>query len=165
MTDSPRIMILGVGNKLLTDEGFGIHVIEKLMKEYEFSQNVSVMDGGVLGIYLLGFISEADKLIVIDVIRNNGKPGTMYRIENDDIPDRVRAKNSLHQVDFLETMTLCKYGLDKAPESVILGVEPLDIQTYSVELTNPVKDKIDDIIEKVLKEVEILGGTYSKKGA
>lgn len=165
MTDSPHIMILGVGNKLLTDEGFGIHVIEKLMKEYEFSQNVSVMDGGVLGIYLLGFISEADKLIVIDVIRNNGKPGTMYRIENDDIPDRVRAKNSLHQVDFLETMTLCKYGLDKAPESVILGVEPLDIQTYSVELTSPVKDKIDDIIEKVLKEVEILGGTYSKKGA
>ncbi len=165
MTDSPHIMILGVGNKLLTDEGFGIHVIEKLMKEYEFSQNVSVMDGGVLGIYLLGFISEADKLIVIDVIRNNGKPGTMYRIENDDIPDRVRAKNSLHQVDFLETMTLCKYGLDKAPETVILGVEPLDIQTYSVELTSPVKDKIDDIIEKVLKEVEILGGTYSKKGA
>ncbi len=165
MTDSSRIMILGLGNKLLTDEGFGIHVIEKIMQKYEFSQNVSVMDGGVLGVYLLGFISEAEKLIVIDVIRNNGEPGTMYRIENDDIPKRIRAKNSLHQVDFLETMTLCRYGLDKAPETVILGVEPLDIETYGVELTSPVKARIDDITEKVLKEVEILGGTYTLKGA
>ena len=70
-----HIMILGVGCILYSDEGFGIRVIEEIQKKYTFSDNVSIVDGGVLGLNLLGVISEADHLIVVDAIRNNGKPG------------------------------------------------------------------------------------------
>lgn len=157
-----QIMILGVGCNLLTDEGFGIHVLEKLHQNYEFPENVSLMDGGVLGLNLLGIISEADRLIVIDAIRNKGQAGDFYRLEGDAIPERVRAKNSLHQVDFLEALTMCQ-ALDKVPETVILGVEPEDIETVSVELTPTIRAKVDPMIDMTLAELDALGVSYKKR--
>jgi len=157
-----QIMIMGVGCKLLSDEGFGIHVIEKLHEHYEFPENVCLMDGGVLGLNLLGIISEADRLIVIDVIRNKGEAGDFYRLEGEAIPERVRAKNSLHQVDFLEALTMCQV-LDKVPETVILGVEPEDIETVSVDLTPIIREKIEPMIEKTLAELDSLGVSYQKR--
>ena len=136
------VMILGVGCILFADEGFGVRVIEKLEAQYEFPDNVSVVDGGVLGINLLGVISMADHLIVVDAIRNKGNPGDLYRLDGDADSRRIRAKNSLHQVDFLEALTLCQ-ALDKVPETVIVGVEPEDIETLSIELTPSPKQKID----------------------
>ena len=155
-------MVLGVGNLLFTDEGVGIHAVETLLEQYEFSQNVSIEDGGVLGINLLGIISEADDLIVVDAIRNGGAPGTLYRLEGDDIPKRILAKNSLHQVDLLEALTLCQ-ALDKVPETVIVGVEPEDIETLGLELTPPVQKKMSDLIDMVLGELDRLGAGYHEK--
>ena len=155
-------MILGVGCILYSDEGFGVRVIETIQQRYEFPDNVLVVDGGVLGVNLLGVISKPDYLIVVDAIRNKGKPGDLYRLEGDAIPERIRAKNSLHQVDFLEALTLCQ-ALDKVPETVILGVEPEDIETLSTELTPATQSKVDAVIEKVLAEVTRLGGSYREK--
>ncbi len=164
MTNSneKHIMVLGVGNLLFTDEGVGIHAVKTLLEQYEFSQNVSIEDGGVLGINLLGIISEADDLIVVDAIRNGGAPGTLYRLEGDDIPKRILAKNSLHQVDLLEALTLCQ-ALDKVPETVIVGVEPEDIETLGLELTLPVQGKMGDLIGMVLRELDRLGAGYHEK--
>jgi len=160
--NSQHIMILGVGCILFSDEGFGIRVIEKLQELYEFPDNVSIVDGGVLGINLLGVISEADQLIVVDVIRNKGDVGSLYRLDSDEIPQRIRAKNSLHQVDFLEALTLCQ-ALDKVPETVILGVEPEDIDTLSIDLTPAIQTKIDPALNMVLAELDRLEVSYQKK--
>ena len=104
--DEKQVMILGVGCILFSDEGFGVRVIEKLQEQFEFPDYVSVVDGGVLGVNLLGVISQADHLIVVDVIRNKGNPGDVYRLYGKQIPERIRAKNSIHQVDFLEALSL-----------------------------------------------------------
>jgi len=157
-----HIMILGVGCILFTDEGFGIRVIEKIQEIYEFPENVSVVDGGVLGLNLLGVISVADHLIVVDAVRNKEVAGSLYRLEGVAIPDRIRAKNSLHQVDFLEALTMCQ-ALDKVPKAVILGVEPEDIDTLGLELTSTIRSKIDPMIEMVLKELDLLGVSYQKR--
>jgi len=160
--NSQHIMILGVGCILFSDEGFGIRVIERLQELYEFPDNVSIVDGGVLGINLLGVISEADQLIVVDVIRNKGEVGSLYRLEGGQIPERIRAKNSLHQIDFLEALTLCQ-ALDKVPETVILGVEPEDIDTLSIDLTPAMQTKIDPAINMVLAELDRLEVSYQKR--
>ncbi|MFO7665504.1 MAG: HyaD/HybD family hydrogenase maturation endopeptidase [Desulfobacterales bacterium] len=157
-----QIMILGVGCILFTDEGFGIRVIEKIEELYEFPENVSVVDGGVLGMNLLGVISEADHLIVVDAVRNKGEAGSLYRLEGDAIPDRIRAKNSLHQVDFLEALTMCQ-ALDKVPKTVILGIEPEDINTLGIELTSTTRSKVEPMIGMVLKELDRLGVSYQKR--
>jgi len=162
--NSEHIMVLGLGNILFTDEGFGIHVIEKLQKIYKFPDNVSIVDGGVLGLNLLGIICQADHLIVVDAIRNNGKAGSLYRLEGDAIPERVRAKNSLHQIDFIEALTMCQ-TLNKVPETVMLGIEPEDIETVSIDLTATTNEKIDQMIDMVLAEFDRLGVHYQKGAA
>ncbi len=156
-----EVMVLGIGCILYSDEGFGVRVVEKMDKTFEFSDTALLVDGGVLGINLLGVISKPDNLIVVDAIRNRGKPGDIYRLEGDAIPDRIRAKNSLHQVDFLEALTLCQ-ALDKVPQTVIIGVEPQDIDTQSLELTPPVQAQVDPVIELVLAELDRLGVSYKK---
>ncbi len=162
-SDQPQVTILGIGNILLTDEGFGVRVIEKLFEDYEFPDNVAVVEGGVLGIHLLGTLSKADHLIVVDAVKNKQPPGTLYRLEKDELPERILMKNSLHQTDFLETLTLCQM-IDKSPETiVVLGAEPEDIETHSVDLTPVVAARLDDTVALVLRELERLGVSYEKR--
>jgi hydrogenase maturation protease len=163
-TKPPHVMILGVGCILFRDEGFGVRVIEELQRRYTFPENVSVVDGGVLGINLMGVIAEADHLIVVDVIRNHGAPGDLYRLAGEQIPERIRAKNSLHQIDFLESLTLCQ-ALDHVPETVIVGVEPEDIETLGIALTATTLGRMDAVIGMVLSELERLKTPYFPQGA
>ena len=162
--EQSQITILGVGSILMTDEGFGVRVIQALDRRFDFPENVSVVDGGVLGLNLLGVMAEADHLIVIDAIRNQGAPGDLFRLTGDAVPERIRAKNSLHQVDFLETFTLCQF-MEKVPETVILGVQPMDIDTISTDLTDVVGRQIDPAIDMVLAELDRLGIAYKEKTA
>jgi len=164
MVSMRHITILGVGNILFSDEGVGIQVVQALSEEYSFSDNVSIEDGGVLGIRLLGIISQADDLVVVDAIRNGGPPGTLYRLDGDAIPKRILAKNSLHQVDLLEALTLCQ-ALDKVPETVIIGVEPQDIESLGLELTGPIQEKVEDLKAMTLRELDRLGAGYARKGS
>ena len=158
---SNQIMILGVGCILYSDEGFGVRVVQEIQRRYAFPENVSLVDGGVLGVNLLGVISQPDNLIVVDVIRNKGNPGDIYRLEGEQIPERIRAKNSLHQVDFLEALTLCQ-ALDKVPETVIIGVEPKDIETLSIALTPTTQSRMEYVITMVLSELDRLGIPYTE---
>ena len=161
----PNITVLGIGNILLTDEGFGVRVVEKLFDKYEFPDNVTLVDGGVLGINLLGVIADSQHLIVVDAVKNRQPPGTLYRLEKDELPERILLKNSLHQTDFLETLTLCQ-AIDKVPETtVVLGVEPEDIQTHSVELTPTVAARVDEMMDHVIQELNQLGATCRKRSA
>ena len=157
---SQQIIVLGVGNILFSDEGFGIRVIEKINQFYEFPDNVLVVDGGVRGLNLFGLLFEADCLIVVDVIKNRGTPGALYRLKGDEIPQRVRGKISLHEVDLVEVLTFFRV-LGKLPETVIVGVEPEDIQTPGVELTPTTRAKVDQVIDMVLAELDLLGTSYN----
>ena len=158
-----NVMVMGIGCTLYSDEGFGVRVVEKMQAEYDFPEDVLLVDGGVLGINLLGVISKPAHLIVVDAIRNKGNPGDVYRLAGDAIPERIRAKNSLHQVDFLEALTLCQ-ALDHVPETVIIGIEPEDIDTMCVDLTPLIQSKMDDVIAMVLAELDRLGVKYNMKG-
>jgi hydrogenase maturation protease len=160
--ETEQITILGVGNYLFSDEGVGIRVIEKLEQEYQFPEHVAAVDGGVLGVHLMGIIAAADHLIVVDAVRNNGLPGSLYRLAGEEIPSRILAKNSLHQVDLLEALTLVKV-IDRSPQTVILGVEPADIETMGLTLTPAVAARLDDLIAMVLAELDRLKVAYTRR--
>ncbi len=157
--NTKRITILGLGNILLSDEGFGVKVVLRMMRNYRFPENVSLVDGNVLGLNLLGVICDTDYLIVVDAVKNSGTPGSVYRIDSVEIPDRIRAKNSLHQVDFLETLTLCQV-MDHVPKTVIFGVEPKDIETVQDRLSPEVKAQMKTVTGMVLAELDTIGITY-----
>ncbi len=164
-SDQSQITVLGIGNILLTDEGFGVRVIEKLFEQYDFPENVAIVDGGVLGIHLLGTLSKTRHLIVVDAVKNKQTPGTLYRLEKEELPERILMKNSLHQTDFLETLTLCQM-IDETPDTiVVLGAEPQDIETHGVELTPVVAARVDETVSCVLQELERLGVSYQKRSS
>lgn len=157
-----NITVLGVGNILYADDGVGIRVVETLEKEYAFSENVDIIDGGVLGVNLLGVISNAGRLIVVDTVLNHGRPGDLHRLDHDQIPNRILAKNSLHQVDLIEALTLC-HALDHVPKTTIIGIEPKDLYTLNEHLTPEIEARLDDLVQNVLEEVSRLGGSFQLK--
>ena len=152
----PRITILGVGNILLSDEGVGVRVVEFLNAHYSFPDHVLLVDGGVLGMQLMGLIGESDVLIVIDAVMNGNAPGTTCRLEAGQIPRRVLAKQSMHQMDLPEVLALCG-TLDHNPETIVIGVEPQDICTMGLELTPIIAASVGDLANMVLAELERLG--------
>lgn len=156
-----RILVLGVGNILLKDEGVGVKVVEKLGTEYDFSPNVELMDGGTLGLRLLDPICDADFVIVVDAVQNRGIPGTLYRLPVSEIEKRVTFKNSLHQLDLVETLAYAEI-LGKRPDAIIIGVEPEDISPWGMEMTDVVKARFQEICASVLEEIERAGGSFRK---
>ena len=165
MKDSEKsflVTILGVGNILLSDEGVGVRVVEYLDQRHVFSENVQVVDGGVLGIRLMGVIGNTDYLIVVDAVSNRGAPGTLYRLADDQVPRRVLAKQSMHQLDLPEVLALCA-AIDKNPHVVVVGIEPEDISTMNIELTPAIAARVPELATMVLAELDALGVAYTAK--
>jgi hydrogenase maturation protease len=89
MTENiPKILVLGVGNILFTDEGVGVRAVETLLRDYSFSDNVTLMDGGTLGTRLMDPIMQCQRLIVIDAVLGGDEPGSVYRLTGDDLRSR-----------------------------------------------------------------------------
>jgi len=158
-----RILVLGVGNVLLRDEGIGVRTVERLQLDYRFSSNVELMDGGTLGLRLLDPISQADYVIVVDAVQNGQAPGTLYRLPTEELAKRVTFKNSLHQLDLVETLAYCDILGMRPEEAVIIGIEPADISPWGTELTEVVQSRFSELCDRVLKEIERAGGRYTVK--
>ena len=161
MRPNQKILVLGIGNLLLRDEGVGIHVVKELNARYQFSENVDLVDGGTLGSRLIGVMSDCDILIVVDAVKNGGAPGTLYRLEGKSLPLNNPVKNSLHEASFLETLLQCRLlGYDF--DTVIVGIEPEDISPWSDELTATVRKRVPDLIRAVLDEITRTGGFFTE---
>lgn len=157
-----NILVLGVGNILFTDEGVGVRIIEQLQAEYEFSPNVMLMDGGTLGTRLMEPIMASRYLIVVDAVLGDSEAGSIYRLTGDDLRKSLAFKNSLHQTDLVDTLIYCDM-LGNRPEAVVVGVEPHDYQTMSVDLSDALRARMPEFMAAVLAEVDRAGGGYSPK--
>jgi hydrogenase maturation protease len=146
------ILVLGVGNTLLTDEGLGVHVIERL-RAMDLPEEVELLEGGVLGIDLLEHMEDREKVIIIDAAQGDVVPGTIYRLTREDIEmGEGRCLSSLHDIDLpyvLNTADLMGHRIDP----IIIGVEPKDLGV-GLELSPEIEAVIPKVIEQVLKEVE-----------
>lgn len=152
------ILVLGVGNNIQMDDGIGVHVIEE-MKKNLLPENIELYDGGTAGYDLLGIIDGRKKVIVIDAVKGQHPPGTLYKFSPDDIPAE-NSYDSLHQLGIIEALKLAELQ-NKAPgQTIIIGVEPEKID-WGLTLTSVVKDKIPRIIEMVMDEIDIAGNTIS----
>ncbi|MBT8764513.1 HyaD/HybD family hydrogenase maturation endopeptidase [Desulfohalobiaceae bacterium Ax17] len=159
VADKPQILILGVGNILYTDEGIGVRVVEQLQERYEFSSNVSLLDGGTLGMRLMDYITQSDKLIIVDAVMGDQEPGSVYRLTGDDLRNSLSFKNSLHQTDLVDTLIYCQL-IGNSPDTIVIGIQPSDLQTMSMQLSQEVNKALPQAIEKVLEEVTQAGGEY-----
>ena len=153
INESPnKILILGIGNILLKDEGVGVRVAERL-KDMTLPPDVEVMDGGTMGLDLLYYIEGRKKVVVIDAVRAGEPPGIMYRFTDRDVADKKGLLRSAHGFDFLDVINISKLLGNKPPEIVFIGIEPEDI-SEGLELSPIIEERIPAIIELVMKEIE-----------
>ena len=151
-----KIVILGIGNVLLNDEGIGVKVIEYLQRHYEFPEEVELVDGGTGGIGLLEFVEKADILIVIDAINGGEPPGTVYKFSGKELPRSVVERLSLHEVNFLDILDLAAMRGNLPEKIVIIGVEPKSLEMEAI-LSPEVQAKIPELADAVIGELKALG--------
>ncbi|WP_370318484.1 HyaD/HybD family hydrogenase maturation endopeptidase [Oricola sp.] len=146
------VLILGIGNLLWADEGFGVRAVEELHRAYEFDDDVRVMDGGTQGIYLVQHVREADILIVFDAVDYGLPPGTLKRVEGDEVPKFMGAKKiSLHQTGFQEVLAMAEMMGDYPKHLLLIGVQPVELEDYGGSLRPEVRAQITPSIEMALE--------------
>lgn len=144
-----QITVLGIGNILMQDEGFGVRVVEQLLRQYTFPSNVQVLDGGTLGMELLRFLIGTDQLILVDAVSGNLSPGSIYQFNNDEVKAYFKEKVSMHELGIQDVLAVMDVLEKPISEIRILGVQPLTIDT-SLEMTPIVAKAVDVIIKQVL---------------
>lgn len=153
---SANILVLGVGNILMRDEGIGVRVVETLSSRYRFPPEVELLDGGTAGMDLVHAISGRRHLVVCDALASDEPPGTVIRIADDKVPAYFQTKLSPHQVgmcDVLATLQL----VDSGPSTVtIIGIVPEDID-LGTELSPCLVTSLDEAVDMVLIELRGLG--------
>src|SRR4030065_1470608 len=152
MLSQKDILIMGIGNILLKDEGIGVHVVRRL-KEMPLPNNVEVLDGGTAGLDLVDFMENRRKLIVIDAVKNGDKPGTIYRLTEENLKIKPKAIMSFHEIDFLDALHMSEVMAEKPEETIVIGIEPKDMSD-GTELSPEIKERIPSIIAVVMEELE-----------
>lgn len=148
----PKILILGVGNLLLKDDGIGVHVIREL-EQSVLPENVQLLEAGTVSHQFLPLFNQVDYLFIIDAVDAGDTPGSIYRFSPEDVSLRFEQKLSLHQMSFMDVLdTAALTG--KIPKTIIFGVQPEDISSWSLELSDLVREAIPRIKKLVFAEVE-----------
>ena len=159
-----QLLILGIGNILWADEGFGVRCVEAMNAAYQFGADVTVMDGGTQGLYLLPYLEDARRLIVFDAVDYGMKPGEMVIAEDDDVPRFMGVKKmSLHQTGFQEVIACASLG-GKLPESMVLiGVQPEQLEDFGGSLRDSVKAQIPHALNTALEWITRWGIPYAPR--
>ncbi|MBI5792600.1 MAG: HyaD/HybD family hydrogenase maturation endopeptidase [Rhodocyclales bacterium] len=160
------VLVLGIGNLLWADEGFGVRCVEKLAAEWQVPPSVTVMDGGTQGLYLLPYVQGAKRLIVFDAIDYGLPPGTMKRVEGDEVPRFMGAKKmSLHQTGFQEVIAAADLT-GQLPEALLLiGVQPEELEDYGGSLRPVVKARLDDAVAMAVAQLRDWGHAVEPRAA
>ncbi|MCB1759104.1 MAG: HyaD/HybD family hydrogenase maturation endopeptidase [Gammaproteobacteria bacterium] len=151
MSGRPSVLLLGIGNLLWADEGFGVRAIEHLQRHYRFEDNVRLLDGGTQGIYLVQQIRDADLLVVFDAVDYGLPGGTLKLVEGDQVPRFLGAKKvSLHQTGFQEVLAMAEMLGDYPQQLLLIGVQPVVLEDYGGSLRAEVKAQIQPAIDHAL---------------
>ncbi len=100
-----NILILGVGNLLLSDEAVGVRIVEGLGREYRFAPGIELLDGGTAGMELLEAMASRDHIILVDAVRSGNPPGTVVTLKDEEIPTLFGRKISPHQLGLADVLS------------------------------------------------------------
>lgn len=155
-TKDVDVLVLGIGNLVMSDDGVGVRVVQKLQRSYQFPENVEVLDGGTLGLDLLPKLEGVEHLIVVDAVETGQEPGTCVRLTGEELPIALETKVSPHQMGLKDLLAVSQLMGHSPRQMVLIGVQPGSIE-MDTELTPEVEEKVDVLIANILKELESFG--------
>ncbi|MBC8208174.1 MAG: HyaD/HybD family hydrogenase maturation endopeptidase [Desulfobulbaceae bacterium] len=152
-----RYGILGIGNLLLSDEGFGVHVVRSLEENYQFPESVDLLDAGTAGIYLAPFLEEHDTVLVIDVIAMTAAPGSIHWFKGDELrASGAHGRMSPHQLGFLEILDICRLRNAAPAELEFYCAVPEDLNG-GLELSDTVAPQVAKVCQQIVRRLEADG--------
>ena len=152
----PKVVVLGVGNLILADEGVGVRVVEALLRDYRMPEGVSVIDGGTSGMELLEDLSHLDLLIVVDAIAAGQAPATLVTLRGDEVPVFFRRNLSPHAIGLSDVLASLEF-MEAAPrEAVIIGVQPVSME-LATDLTPQIAALVPTLVAQVVAELAAHG--------
>ncbi|MDR2188813.1 MAG: HyaD/HybD family hydrogenase maturation endopeptidase [Azonexus sp.] len=153
------ICILGIGNLLWADEGFGVRCVEALQQRYSFAPHVSLVDGGTQGLYLIHVVQGAGRLLIFDAIDYGLEPGTLKLVRDDEVPRFLGAKKmSLHQTGFQEVLSLAQLTGSYPRELLLIGCQPEELEDYGGSLRPVVKAALEEALTLAVGAITAWGG-------
>lgn len=162
MVVTKNILIIGMGNVLMQDEGVGVRAVEELENQYIIPAGVKVVDGGTAGMELFEPIRDCDQLIVADAVNTGGAYGTLTRIVNDQIPAFFQTKLSNHQLGLSDLLGLLKLKGEMPDHVAIIGMVPHSLE-QKLGLTAEAEAGLDAMVGMLVAELKNLGVTLEKR--
>jgi hydrogenase maturation protease len=167
LADAPSgVVVLGIGNVLWADEGFGVRAVEALGERYVFAPSVALIDGGTQGLNLLRYVQAADRLLILDAVDYGLPPGTLHVVEGDDVPRFLGAKKmSLHQTGFQEVLALAELTGRYPREIVLVGCQPEELEDYGGSLRPVVARALEAALDVALARLSTWGAAPAPRTA
>jgi hydrogenase maturation protease len=159
------VLVLGIGNVLWADEGFGVRAVETLHQRYRMPAHVSVVDGGTQGLYLLDHVCAADHVLVLDAIDYKLPPGTLRVFRDADVPVWADTVMSLHQASFMELLSLARLRGRFPAKITLIGVQPGELDDLGGSLTPPVRARLDEAVALAVAELDSWGLAVEPRSA
>lgn len=153
-----EVLVLGIGNLLWADEGFGIRAIEALERRFEVPPGVVCVDGGTQGLYLVPLVQAARRLLVFDALDYGDVPGTLRVVRDADVPKFGGVKKmSLHQTGFQEVLELADLLGDYPDAVTLVGVQAGVLEDFGGSLSPAVDTQLEAALECGLAELNKWG--------
>ena len=159
MNERTPLLVLGLGNVLLEDDGAGAAAVSLLLERFAPPEGVHVCDGGTLGLSLLPYLQDADAVILVDAVRADGAPGTLVRLDGDDVAPAVAERLSPHQVGVADLLDGARWLGHYPARVVLLGLVPASME-LGVGLSPLVRASLSQLVEQIVEEAESLGFTF-----
>lgn len=156
-------VVIGIGNTLFKDDGIGVYTALYLKHNYVFSAELDIIDGGTLGLNLLEYLQNYDRVVILDTLSIPGEPGTLYRVPAEEFHGLGSSRSTAHEVEVIQMLEAAElYGLSSSV--VILGIIPEDIESVSIGLSQSVQSRFYDYLQLVLDEINAweIEGTKNK---
>ncbi len=155
-----KLLVLGIGNMLLTDDGVGVFAAQKLLEEQalteNFPENVTIMEAGTFTQDIFYLFEGYDAVFVLDIVHANGTPGTIYTLTESDLIDNEKQRLSIHDIDLIDSLNMAERLHGNRPSLRILGMEPHDFTSWNIGLSEQVQNKFEDFLKVARQEIQHL---------
>jgi hydrogenase maturation protease len=151
-----NVVVVGIGNILFKDEGVGVYAGRYLEENYRFNPPIDIIDGGTLGFKLMTYYQSYDKVLILDTVSIEDKPGSVYHLPAEALMGLGSYRQTAHEVEVVEMLEICSL-LEKMAEVSVVGIIPEDIESVDIDLTPTLHGRFGAMIETALGELRKAG--------
>lgn len=153
-----KLLVMGIGNMLLTDDGVGVFAAQKLMQE-DLPDNVTVIEAGTFTQDVFYLFEGYDAILVLDIVHAKGTPGSIYKLSESDLVDNEKQRLSIHDIDLIDSLNMAELLHGQRPQLQVLGMEPADFTSWNIGLSSEVQDKFDAFLSLARQEITAISAT------